>query len=50
MGGGSGGGGAARQEYFIHFEPSQSLDAAKTGDPHNKPHGHPQAELGFSHM
>ena len=28
----------------------QSLDAAKTGDPQNKPPGHPQAELGLSHM
>ena len=38
-------GGTARQDYF-----SQSLDAAKTGDPQNKPPGHPQAELGLSHM
>ena len=43
-------GGTARQDYFIHFEPSQSLDAAKTGDPQNKPPCHPQAELGLSHM
>ena len=55
--GGAGGGGGvggvrgtARQDYFIHFEPSQSLDAAKTGDPQNKPPCHPQAELGLSHM
>ena len=50
-GGRTGGGrGTARQDYFTHFEPSQSLDAAKTGDPQNKPPGHPQAELGLSHM
>ena len=48
--GAGGGGGTARQDYFTHFEPSQSLDAAKTGDPQNKPPGHPQAELGLSHM
>ena len=41
--------GSARQDYLTHFEPSQSLDAAKTGDPQNKPPGHPQAELGLSH-
>ena len=45
-----GGGETARQDYFTHFEPSQSLDAAKTRDPQNKPPGHPQAELGLSHM
>ena len=44
------GGGTARQDYFTHFEPSQSLDAAKTGDPQNKTPGHPQAELGLSHV
>ena len=49
-GAGGEGGGSARQDYFTHFEPSQSLDAAKTGDPQNKPPGHPQAELGLSHM
>ena len=56
-GGGRGGGGwgwgggvTARQDYFTDFEPSQSLDAAKTGYPQNKPHGHPQAELGLSQM
>ena len=27
----------------------QSLDAAKTGDPQNKPPCHSQAELGLSH-
>ena len=31
-----GGGGG----YYTHFEPSQSLDVAKTGDPQNKPPGH----------
>ena len=48
--GGGGGGGKARQDYFTHFEPSQSLDAAKMGDPQNKPPGHPQAELGLFHL
>ena len=43
-------GGTARQDYFTHFEQSQSLDAAKTGDSQNKPPGHLQAELGLSHM
>ena len=50
FGGGGGGAGTVRQDYFTHFEPSQSLDAAKMGDPQNKPPGHPQAELGLSHM
>lgn len=40
----------ARQDYFTHFEPSQSLGGAKTGDPREKPPDHPQAELGLSHM
>ena len=40
----------ARQDYFTHFEPSQSLGGAKTGDPREKPPGHPQAEFGLSHM
>ena len=40
----------ARQDYFTHFEPSQSLGGAKTGDPREKPPGHPQAELDLSHM
>ena len=35
------------QDYFIHFEPSQSLGGAKTGDPQKN---HLQAELGLSHM
>ena len=40
----------ARQDYFTHFEPSQLLGGAKTGDPREKPPDHPQAELGLSHM
>ena len=40
----------ARQDYFAHFEASQAPGGAKTGDPREKPPGHPQAELGFSHM
>ena len=40
----------ARQDYFTHFEPSQSLGRAKTEDPREKQHDHPQADLGFSHM
>ena len=28
-------GDTAHKDYFTHFEPSQSLDAAKTGDPQN---------------
>ena len=38
------------QDYFTLFEPSQSLGGSKTGDPREKPHDHPQAELGLSHM
>ena len=34
----------------FYFEPSQSLDGAKTGDPREKPPDHPQAQLGLSHM
>ena len=34
----------AHQDYFTHFEPSQSLGWAKTGDPREKPPDHPQAE------
>ena len=30
-GGGGGGGGMVRQDYFTHFEASQSLSVAKTG-------------------
>ena len=37
----------ARQD-FTHFEHSQLLGAAKTGDPREKPPDHPQAELGLS--
>ena len=40
----------ARQDYFIHFEQSQLLCGAKTGDPREKPPDHPQAELRLSHM
>ena len=40
----------ACQDYFTHFEPSQSLGGAKTGDPREKPPDHPQAQLGLSHM
>ena len=39
----------ARRDYFTHFEPSQSLGGAKTGDPRDKPPEHPQAEL-VSHV
>ena len=38
------------QDYFTHFELRQSLGGAKTGDPREKSHDHPQAELGLSHM
>ena len=38
----------ARQDYFTHFEPSQTLGGAKTGDPREKPPEHPQAELCLS--
>ena len=41
---------AARQDYFTHFEPSQSQGEAKTGDPQEKPPDHPQAVLGLSHV
>ena len=40
----------ARQDYFTHFEPSPSLDGAKTDDPREKLPNHPQAERGLSHM
>ena len=36
----------ACQDYFTHFELSQSLGGAKTGGPQGKPPDHPQAELG----
>ena len=45
-----GGGVTARQDYFTHFEPSQSIVWLKTGDPREKPPDHPQAELGLPHM
>ena len=38
----------ACQDYFTHFEQSQSLGGVKTGDPREKPPDHPQAELGLS--
>ena len=38
------------QDNFTHFEPSQSLGGAKTGDSREKPPDNPQAELGLSHM
>ena len=40
----------ACQDYFTHFEPSQSLGGSKTGDPQERTPHHPQAELGLSHM
>ena len=40
----------ACQDYFTHFEPSQSLGGAKTGDPREKPPDHLQEQLGLSHM
>ena len=36
----------ARQDYFTHFEPSQSQGGAKTEDPRDKPPDHPRPELG----
>ena len=36
--------------FYSHFESSQSIGGAKTGDPREKPPDHPQAELGLSHM
>ena len=41
---------AACQVYFTLFEPSQTKDGAKTGDPQGKPPYPSQAELGLSHM
>ena len=32
----------AQQDYFTHFEPSQSLDGAKMGDPLEKSHSSPE--------
>ena len=34
----------ASQDYFTHFEPSQSLGTEKTGDPREKTSDHQQAE------
>ena len=39
-----------RQDYFNHFEPSQSVGGAKTADPREKPPDHSQAELNLSHI
>ena len=38
------------QDYFTHFEPSQSVDGTKTGDPREQPPDHPQAEVSLFHM
>ena len=35
----------ACQDYFTHFEPSQLLGGAKTGDPREKPPDHHQAHM-----
>ena len=40
----------ARQDYFTHFEPSQSLSGARMGDPWEKPPNQPQAERSLFHM
>ena len=41
----------ARQDYFTHFEPSQSKGGVKLWEiPVKKQPDHPQAELGLSHM
>ena len=40
----------ARQDYFTHFELSQSKGGRNTGDPREKPLDHPQAELGSFRM
>ena len=40
----------ARQDYFTHFEPSQSFGGEKTGDPWEKTPDHMQAELGLYYM
>ena len=40
----------ACQDYFTHFEQSQSIDGAKMGNPWEKLPDHPQAEHGLSHM
>ena len=38
------------QDDSTHFEPSQLLSGAKTGDLREKPLDRPQADLGLSHM
>ena len=38
------------QDYFNHFEQSQSLGGEKMGDPREKTPDHPQAELGLSQV
>ena len=40
----------ACQDYFIHFELSQSVGGAKMGDPWEKTPDHPQAELSLSRI
>ena len=35
----------AHQDYFTHFEPSQSVDWANTGDPREKTPNHRQQNL-----
>ena len=40
----------AHEDYFTHFELSQSLGGAKMGQPREKPTDHPQTELGLSHV
>ena len=49
MVGRGGGGGYSPSRLFQSFW-AESIVAAKTGDPQNKPPGHPQAELGLSNM
>ena len=49
-GGGVLGGLTAHQDYFTHFQPSQSLGGAKKGDLREKQPDHPQAQLVLSHM
>ena len=40
----------ARQDYFTHFEPSQSQGGAKAGHPREKPPDHLQTELDLSRI
>ena len=40
----------ANQDFFTHFDLSQSLGGAKMRDPWENTPDHPQAELGLSHM